>query len=465
MKKKVISALLATAMVATMFAGCGSKADDAATTTDDAAATTDDAAAGDDAAAEEEGKVLNIYCWNEEFKSRLTAHYPGYEEVDATSGKIGDVDVKWNITPSDDNAYQNNLDTTLLGQADAAADDKIDLFLIEADYALKYVNSDYTMSMTDLGFDGSEFDNQYQYTKDVVTDENGNMKGVSWQGCPGVLIYNREAAKEVLGTDEPAQVQASVADWDTFLATAQKMKDAGYQMTSSANDTFRVFSNNVTSKWVEDGKINIDDNIMNWVEMSKAMVDAGECGTHDLWSDDWSKGFYPEGKVFCYFGPAWLIDFCMAADDEASIAHAGGWAATEGPQGFFWGGTWICGATGTDNKSLVKDIIEKLTCDENVMIDIVKQDNDFVNNKPAMTKMGADSSYGSAVLGGQNAIPMFCAGAENIDLSNTSPYDQGCNEAFQAAMKDYFEGNVATVDEALETFKKAVVEKYPELSY
>ena len=180
MKKKVISALLATAMVATMFAGCGSKADDAATT-DDAAATTDDAAAGDDAAAEdapaeEEGKVLNIYCWNEEFKSRLTAHYPGYEEVDATSGKIGDVDVKWNITPSDDNAYQNNLDETLLKQADAAADDKIDLFLIEADYALKYVNSDYTMSMTDLGFSGSEFDNQYQYTKDVVTDENGNIQ-------------------------------------------------------------------------------------------------------------------------------------------------------------------------------------------------------------------------------------------------------------------------------------------------
>ena len=33
----------------------------------------------DDAAADE-GKVLNIYCWNEEFKSRLTDHYPGYEE-------------------------------------------------------------------------------------------------------------------------------------------------------------------------------------------------------------------------------------------------------------------------------------------------------------------------------------------------------------------------------------------------
>ena len=38
----------------------------------------------------DDGKVLNIYCWNEEFKSRITAHYPDYKEVDATHGKIGD---------------------------------------------------------------------------------------------------------------------------------------------------------------------------------------------------------------------------------------------------------------------------------------------------------------------------------------------------------------------------------------
>lgn len=92
----------------------------------------------------DDGKVLNIYCWNEEFKSRITAHYPDYKEVDATHGKIGDVDVVWNITPSDDNAYQNNLDAALLNQQDAPADDKIDIFLVEADNALKYVDTDYT---------------------------------------------------------------------------------------------------------------------------------------------------------------------------------------------------------------------------------------------------------------------------------------------------------------------------------
>ena len=46
--------------------------------------------------------------------ARLEDHYPGYTIVDGTTGTIGDVTVKWNITPSDDNAYQNNLDATLI---------------------------------------------------------------------------------------------------------------------------------------------------------------------------------------------------------------------------------------------------------------------------------------------------------------------------------------------------------------
>lgn len=362
-------------------------------------------------ATADEGKVLNIYCWNEEFKSRLTDHYPGYEEVDGTHGKIGDVDVVWNITPSDDNAYQNNLDETLLKQADAAADDKIDLFLVEADYALKYVNTDYTMSVADLG----------------ITDEE-------------------------------------VADWDTFKATAEELKEKGYQMTSTVNDAYRVFSNNVTSPWVVDGKITVDDNIKNWVDMSKEMVDAGETATYELWSDDWSKGFFKDSNVFSYFGPAWFIDFSMSADQDGSVGKDGGWAATEGPQGFYWGGTWITAATGTDNPTLVADIMRTMTTNVDVMKEIVTADNDFVNNKPAMEEMAKDESYGDAVLGGQNPLAMFCAGADKIDLSNMSIYDQGCNEEFQNAMKNYFEGN-ASYDEALDLFYKAVVEKYPELSY
>ena len=411
-----------------------------------------------------DGNVLNIQCWNEEFKTRLTDHYPGYEEVDGTHGKIGDVDVVWTITPSDDNAYQNHLDEVLPVNEEAADDEKVDLFLIEADYAKKYINSEVevTEKIADLGITDDELANQYQYTKDVVTDAEGNLRGVSWQGCPGVLIFNREAAKEVFGTDDLDAVQEKVKDWDTFKATAAELKEAGYSIVSTVNDTYRVYSNNVTTPWVVDGKLNIDDNLMKWVDDSMEMVEAGETNTFELWSDDWAKGFFPDGKVFCYFGPAWLINFSMHADEEGSIANLGGWGAVEGPQGFYWGGTWIAAAKGTDNPELVADIIRKLTTDEGIMTDIVKADSDFVNNKPAMEAAAEDDSFAFAVLGGQNPLAMFCAGAEKIDLSNMGDYDQGCTEEFQNAMKNYFDGN-ASKEEAIELFKTAISEKYPDL--
>ncbi|MBO5176887.1 MAG: carbohydrate ABC transporter substrate-binding protein, partial [Lachnospiraceae bacterium] len=230
MKKKFLAVLLTAVMAVSMLAGCGSK-------------------------VASDGKVLNVYCWNDEFQRRVQDHYPDYQIVDEVTGKIGDVTVKWNITANADNAYQNNLDNTLLNQESAAADDKVDIFLIEADYALKYIDSEYALPIADLGIKEADIADQYKYTQDIVTDGKGVLKGLSWQGCPGVLFYNREAAKAVLGSDDPATVQAAVKDWDTFVATAEKAKAAGYNMVSSVMDTYRTYSNNVSTKWVVDGKI------------------------------------------------------------------------------------------------------------------------------------------------------------------------------------------------------------------
>ena len=467
--KKALVLSLACAMGLSLVA-CGGN-DDATTeakkddtTTEAAKDDASDATSEAEVSGSDEGKVLNIYAWNEEFKSRITDHYPGYEEVDATHGKIGDVDVVWTITPNNDNAYQNNLDQQLLKQADASADDKIDIFLVEADYALKYSDTDYTMAVSDLGITDDELANQYDYTKKILENSNGVLKGVSWQSTPGVLIYNREIAKDMWGSDDPAEVQKHVSDWDTFYATGSELAAKGYKLTATVNDSYRVYSNNVSSKWVEDGKLNIDPQFKAWADAEKASYEAGQTTTGDLWSDEWSAGFYPDGKVFAYFGPAWLINFSMGQDDEKSIAHAGGWGATEGPQAFYWGGTWICAATGTDNPTLVADIMRKMTTDETILKDIVSKDSDCINNKNVLSSLASDDSFGFSVLGGQNPFGLFTENVEKIDLSNLSAYDQGCNESFQKIMKDYFSGQYATYDEAIEAFKQDVAIKYPAIT-
>ena len=483
MKKRTLSLILATAMVAGSLVGCGgstSASSSSAPAEAPAAEAEAEAPAAETPAAEAEAApaadgaaVVNIYCWNNEFPNRMMDHYPGFQANDPADstkgGKIGDTVINFVVTDNKDNMYQNKLDEALAAQATAADNDKVDIFLIEADYAMKYTDPEVNVAMPldELGITDADLSKQFQYTKDVVTDADGKIRGSSWQACSGGLIFNREIAKQVLGSDDLETVQAAVADWDAFNATAQKMKDAGYKIVATVNDTFRVYSNNVSGKWVQDGKIVVDDNVKKWADDSKALVDAGMTTTNDMWSDDWSKGFQAPGDVFCYFGPAWLINFSMGADpskeDDGSIAHAGGWGLVNGPQGFYWGGTWICAAQGTDNPDIVKDIILNMTTNDDIMKDIAVKDSDCVNNKDVLTALATDETFGNAILGGQNPYQMLSDGAEKIDLSNLSEYDQACVEEYQNAMKNFFDGN-ATYEEALAQFFTAVGEKHPELA-
>ena len=497
MKKKLLSVLLSTAMVASLLVGCGNDApaeqpeapadaeepaeqpaeEPAEEPADDAEEPADDESASAWTAdlSGDTGKVLNIYCWNDEFQRRVRDHYSDYvDNGDGATGSIGDVQVNWVIVPSDDMAYQNNLDETLLKQADAADDDKIDMFLIEADYALKYVNAEgVCISMDELGLTDYMGD-QYKYVKDIVTDANGNVNGTSWQACPGLYICRRSVAKEVFGTDDPTELQTHFSDWDKFAESAQELADAGWKVVSGYDDAYRVFSQNVSTPWVVDGKITVDDNIMNWVEQTKDFTDKGFNNKTSLWSDDWSKNMGASGNVFGYFGPAWFIDFTMdgptgATLDDPSAEHEvgngtwGDWVAIEGPQGFFWGGTWACAAQGSDNQGLVADIMYQLTCNPEIMKEIVVDDNDFCNNQPLMEEMVAGGTT-SGFLGGENVLEKFCAGVETVSMENSTIYDQGMTEQFQGAMKDYFDGNV-DLDTALENFYKNVETRYPELTH
>ena len=84
-------------------------------------------------ASAEEGKILNIWCWNTEFQSRFNDYYPEVKEIaeDKSTTTLNDgTIVKWTINPNENNNYQNKLDEALLAQESAAADEKIDIFLI-----------------------------------------------------------------------------------------------------------------------------------------------------------------------------------------------------------------------------------------------------------------------------------------------------------------------------------------------
>jgi len=241
-------------------------------------------------------------------------------------------------------------------------------------------------------------------------------------------------------------------------------------MLSGYDDAFRVFSDNMKTPWVKDGKIMIDPQIEAWIKQTKEYTVAGYNNKASLWSPESTQGMGKKGKVFGYFGPAWFIDFIMAPSslDDQNLPRAegngsyGDWAFCKGPQGFCWGGTWICGARGSDNVDIIRDLLKTLTCDAKLMTEIAEKSGDFTNNIPAMEAV-ANSSYQNPFLGGQNHIKFFLESAASIDKSSVSMYDLGMSEKIQSSMKDYFDGKV-TLEAAWNNFYTAVLELYPRLS-
>ena len=472
MRKKVLAVALSLTMVVGMMVGCGSN--DAGTNNNtDTNTTTEDTnkAPEIEKIADGGGKVLNIYVWNTEFKERFEKYYPKYDKAKKS---IGDVKVNFIQNTNEGGLYQQKLDEALADQESAAADEKIDIFLCEMDYINKYTNT--TMAAPILGLDIAESDlsQMYDYTKQAATDSQGVLRAVSWQGCPGGFIYRRSYAKDIFGTDDPEKIQEQVKDWESFNAAAEKVKtesDGKITMLSGYDDALRVYSNNVSMKWVsDDGKLQMDPAIDSWIEMTKKYTDSGYNQKTSLWKDDWTAGMGKDGNVFGYFMPAWGINFSMAdgsgskKDKDGKYLGGGSygdWAMCTGPQSFNWGGSFICAATGTDNSDLVSDIMKSLCCDKDIMYKISKDTSDFVNNKEANKEL-EEKNVTSDFLGGQCLVKGLSEAAENINCSYVSPYDQMCIENLMAAMKDYYDGKVDK-DTAIANWKAETLKSYPEL--
>lgn len=464
MKKRILAALLASAAVLSL-AGCNgntsSTGSDTPANTDggNTPANTDEPAGPVESASDEvknagtgiklsdtEGKVFNIYAWNEEFKGFFEKYYVVPEGVT----------VNWIINPSDGGVYQQKLDEALLAQADAAADAKIDMFLAEADYIQKYVDSDYTKDIASIGV--KQLDTEYQYTVNACTDtRNGKIKGVSFQCCPSGLIYRRSIAKDVLGTDDPAAVQEALNSWEKFEDVAKKAKDSGYYMTASFAETFRTFSNNASSAWVDaDNNLVIDSAIQAWMDQTEKFMKEGYTTDYALWSDEKNGQMLDTGKTMCFFGPAWYYNFCMG---NAMETCPGDWGIVEGPQAHFWGGTWLLAAEGTDNPEMVADIMNAFTANEDICYKLIANDGQFTNNS-AVNQKYADEGKGNAFLNGQNDTALFLDLCKNIKWENHTIYDQILNENIQTYMLEYFKGEV-TKEQALGNFYASINEAYP----
>lgn len=444
---------------------------DSANNADNAQEPADAAPEGDDAAASNEGKVINVYSFNDELRKRITAVYPEIVDTsdDGTTSSLKDgTEIHWIINPNQDGVYQDKLDEALNNQLTAADDDKVDIFAAEIDYVVKYTDADIdaAMPLEALGINPeTDLADQFDFTKTVASDQNGVMRASTWQACPGVLVYRRDIANEVFGTDDPEVIGEKTKDWDAMKATAEELKAKGYYTFSCYTDTFRTYSNNISTAWVTPENptvVKVDQKILDWVEDSKEWNEAGyfDPAVKGQWNSDWFTAMSSSSKVFAFLFPAWGIDTQLKPNWDGA---EGSWAVTSAPLVYNWGGTYVLAAEGTDNPQHVKDILLALTANADNLTKISQKYADFTNAKSLMQTAATDDSFASDFLGGQNPYTYFTPSADSIKMAPLSAYDQGCVELIQNAFGDYLQGQI-DYDKAKENFETAIKERYPEIT-
>ena len=418
----------------------------------------------------EEGKVINIYSWNTEFRDRVVAVYSKVESTsdDGTITTLKDgTEIHWNITPNQDGVYQQKLDEALLKQMDAPGDDLVDIFLTETDYVNKYVDEvvDVTIPLVDLGIDiEKDLADQFEFSKTTPSDQSGVQRGSTWQGTPGLLVYRRDIALEVFGTDDPEEIAKKTENWDVLKGSAEALKEKGYYVFSSYADTFRLYGNAIEQSWVEPDStvIKVDQKIVDWINDSKEGLEAGyfDKSVKGQWNDDWNKAMGSQSKTFGFLLPAWGIDFVLKPNWDGA---EGSWAVTTPPQEYNWGGSYVHAATGSDNLEYAKDIILELTANKENLLNISREYLDFTNTMSGMKEVSEDDAFSHEFLGGQNPFTYFTPVAENIKVAPLSAYDQACVEIIQNSFGDYFQDQV-TFEQAKENFEIAVKERHPEIT-
>ena len=468
MKKKLLSVLLTAAMAATLLAGCGGSGDAPAAdggTEAPAAENTDNAESSSDEgeAAAPAGEVINVWAFTDEVPNMIQKYkdlHPDFPyEINAT------------IIATTDGAYQPALDQALAaGGAEAP-----DIYCAEAAFVLKYAQGDasgYAAPYEDLGIDVAadiEAADIAQYTIDIGTNPDGKLVALGYQATGGAFIYRRSIAKDVWGTDDPAEIGKKIGPgWDQFYAAADELKAKGYGIVSGDGDIWHAVENSSDAGWIVDGKLTIDPKREEFLDLSKELKDKGYHNDTQDWQDAWFADMKGEGQqqIFGFFGPAWLINYTLAPNcGGAAVGEGtyGDWAICEPPIGFFWGGTWLLANKDTQKKEAVAEILRWITLDcseeglqymwANGTLNGEGGTKDAVASGTVMEMSNGELDF----LGGQNMFEVFVPANQFANGKNLTQYDETINTYWRDQVREYTSGNKSR-EQALADFKQQVAD-------
>lgn len=394
--------------------------------------------------AKEEAKKLVIWSFTDELQTMVDNYYkPDHP----------DVEVEYSLTPTDQ--FPNKLDPVLANGNGAP-----DVFALEDAFVRKYIEQGDAL-LLDLTDVYNEVKSKMIAYPAEVGSFNGKVYGLSWQAAPGAMFYRRSLATKYFGTDDPAEIQKKVANWDAFNAAAAELKaksNGKCVIVSTTGDLFKPFQGARKDPWVVNGKLVVDPAMEAYMDACKFLKEKGYEGRQGQWAEGWFAGMKGELKdekgaeveVFSYFLPTWGLHYVLKPNAPNT---AGDWYMCPGPAAYRWGGTWVAAYKKTKVPNLAKDFIKYVATDDSFLERWAKDTGDVVSNNNVINKI--KDTYSEPYLNGQNHYAAFAVMANNVDGKLTQGTDQAIEAIWGDAVGSYINGE-KTKEQALADFKEQV---------
>jgi ABC-type glycerol-3-phosphate transport system substrate-binding protein len=296
------------------------------------------------------------------------------------------------------------------------------------------------------------------YTVELGRDTaTGAISALSWQVTPGGYFYRRSIAKDVFGTDDPAEIGEKVNTMEKFIETGKMLKEKGYFLVPGTGDLQNMVMAQRSAPWVVDGKLNLEDVMISYFDSAKVLYDEGLEAQIGQWSPAWFDSMKMDSKVFGHLLPTWGLHYVMKPNAPDS---SGDWAVCQPPSNFYWGGTWIGVYKGSEKKEAAWAFVKMMCLDPEFGEWWATETGDVISNMPVVEKI--KGTFSDEYLGGQNHYEYFAAAAKNIDGSLFSSEDANINPMFFNQVALYVNGEKSK-DQAIADFKAEVSSAYPDL--
>lgn len=437
--RKWLTMATSVVLAASLMAGCGnngnnnSAAGDASNSNNGSANT----GASNGGTKELSGKLV-IWTFFDQVK----------DMADQFEAKNPGVTVEVKMFPGDQ--YQTKLLTALQSGRDVP-----DIFDLERGYIGKFIDSKFLTDLSAMG--GDDLVKDYiPYVQELGRSSDGKLRAISDHSSPGGFWYQKEIAKQYLGTDDPDKISEMVNSWDKIIDLGTKIAaDSGGKehLIQNAGDLFDIEAYN-TQPWVKDGKLNIDPKWQTIFETQQKIRQGNVDAKLPFMSAGWGNALN-DGSVVLTSMPAWAGFMIDNKDNKAN----GKYGVAKTPEGFYVGGTYRGIYDKSDNKDLAYEFIKYIAGTEWQQHNLEK-----TGNMPGSGKVYESNldTYTSTFFGDQNILKPYYESVKQMPAIKADKYGEDILSKWRKAAGDGITNNLSYED-VVKNFKKEVKNTFPEI--